>query len=119
MPATSTSKSDSTRLCTSSGRTVGHIVRFVIVHHPQRGTIFLLCTDLTLAPMQILQLYGYRFKIEIGFKQAVHVIGTHAYHFWMSDMKPIRRGTGDQYLHRTTNEYRDAIRRKLLAYHVH
>ena len=100
-------------------RPVGRIVRFVIVHHPLRGTIFLLCTDLTLAPMQILQLYGYRFKIEIGFKQAVHVIGTHAYHFWMSDMKPIRRGTGDQYLHRTTNEYRDAIRRKLLAYHVH
>ena len=100
-------------------RPVGHIVRFVIVHHPLRGTIFLLCTDLTLEPMQILQLYGYRFKIEIGFKQAVHVIGAHAYHFWMSDMKPIRRGTGDQYLHRTTSEYRDAIRRKLLAYHVH
>lgn len=100
-------------------RPVGRIVRFVIVHHPQRGTIFLLCTDLTLEPMQILQLYGYRFKIEIGFKQAVHVIGAHAYHFWMSEMKPIRRGTGDQYLHRTTSEYRDGIRRKLLAYHAH
>jgi hypothetical protein len=100
-------------------RPVGHIVRFVIVHHPQRGTIFLLCTDLTLEPMQILQLYGFRFKIEVGFKQAVHVIGAHAYHFWMSEMKPIRRGTGDQYLHRTTKPYRDAIRRKLLAYHVH
>ena len=100
-------------------RPVGRIVRFVIVHHPQRGTIFLLCTDLTLEPMQILQLYGYRFKIEIGFKQAVHVIGAHAYHFWMSGMKPIRRGTGDQYLHRTTSEYRHGIRRKLLAYHAH
>jgi hypothetical protein len=100
-------------------RPVGRIVRFVIVHHPQRGTIFLLCTDLTLEPMQILQLYGYRFKIEIGFKQAVHVIGAHAYRFWMADMKPIRRGTGDQYLHRTTSEYRDGIRRKLLAYHLH
>lgn len=100
-------------------RPVGRLVRFVIVHHPQRGTIFLLSTDLTLEPMQILQLYGYRFKIEIGFKQAVHVIGAHAYHFWMADMKPIRRGNGDQYLHRTTREYRKAIRRKLLAYHLH
>lgn len=100
-------------------RPVGRIVRFVIVHHPQRGTIFLLCTDLTLEPMQILQLYGYRFKIEIGFKQAVHVIGAHAYHFWMSDMKPIRRGTGDQYLHRTSDDYRAGIRRKFNAYHVH
>jgi uncharacterized protein YifE (UPF0438 family) len=47
------------------------LVRFVIVHHPQRGTIFLLCTDLTLEPLQILTLYGYRFKIELGFRQAV------------------------------------------------
>lgn len=100
-------------------RPVGRMVRFVIVHHPQRGTIFLLCTDITLEPMQILQLYGYRFKIELGFKQAVHVIGAHAYHFWMSDMKPIRRRGGDQYLHRTSGDYRAGIRRKLNAYHVH
>jgi hypothetical protein len=34
----------------------GRLVRFVIVHHPQRGTIFLLCTDLALEPLQILTL---------------------------------------------------------------
>jgi hypothetical protein len=89
------------------------------VRHPQRGTIFLLCTDLSLEPLQILQLYGYRFKIELGFKQAVHVLGAHAYHFWMADMKPIRRGSGDQYLHRTPDDYRAGIRRKLRAYHAH
>jgi hypothetical protein len=100
-------------------RPVAHLVRFVIVHHPQRGTIFLMSTDLTLEPLQILQLYGYRFKIELGFKQAVHVLGAHDYHFWMADMKPIRRGSGDQYLHRTSDDYRAGIRRKLRAYHVH
>ena len=100
-------------------RPVAHLVRFVIVHHPLRGTIFLLCTDLSLAPLEILQLYGYRFKIELGFRQAVHVLGAYAYHFWMADMKPLRRGDGDQYLHRTTDAYRTAIRRKLRAYHVH
>lgn len=100
-------------------RPVARIVRFVIVHHPQRGTIFLLCTDLTLEPMQMLQLYGFRFKIELGFKQAVHVLGTYDYHFWMADMKPIRRGGGDQYLHRASSDYRVGIRRKLRAYHVH
>ena len=99
-------------------RPVGRIVRFVIVRHPQRGTIFLLCTDLTLDPLRILQLYGYRFKIELGFKQAVHVLGAHDYHFWMADMKPIRRGSGDQYLHRTSDDYRAGIRRKLRTYHV-
>jgi hypothetical protein len=100
-------------------RPVGRVVRFVIVHHPTRGTIFLLSTDLTLEPLQILQLYGYRFKIELGFRQAVHVLGAYAYHFWMADMKPVRRGSGDQYLHRTSDTYRDAVRRKLRAYHVH
>jgi hypothetical protein len=100
-------------------RPVGRVVRFVIVRHPQRGTIFLLSTDITLEPMQILQLYGYRFKIELGFRQAVHVIGAYAYHFWMSDMNPLRRRGGDQYLHRKSDDYRDAVRRKLRAYHVH
>lgn len=100
-------------------RPVGHVVRFVIVRHPRRGTIFLLCTDLSLAPLEILQLYGYRFKIELSFRQAVHVLGAYAYHFWMASMKPLHRGDGDQYLHRTSDDYRAAIRRKLRAYHVH
>ena len=69
--------------------------------------------------MQILQLYGYRFKIELGFRQAVHVLGTYAYHFWMAQIKPVRRGSGNQYLHRTSDTYRQAVRRKLRAYHVH
>jgi len=98
---------------------VGRIVRFCIVHHPVRGTIFLLSTDTSLTALEILQLYGYRFKIELGFRQAVHVIGAYAYHFWMLGMKPLRRGSGDQYLHRTSDEYRAAIRRKLRAYHLY
>jgi hypothetical protein len=98
---------------------VGHIVRFLIVHHPVRGTIFLLSTDTSLSALEILQLYSYRFKIELGFRQAVHILGTYAYHFWMLGMKPLRRGAGDQYLHRTSDEYRAAIRRKMRAYHVY
>jgi hypothetical protein len=100
-------------------RPVAKVVRFVIVRHPLRGTIFLLSTDTSLEPLEILQLYGYRFKIELGFRQAVHVIGAYAYHFWMAAMKPLRRGGGDQYLHRTSDAYRAGVRRKLRAYHVH
>jgi hypothetical protein len=100
-------------------RPVGHLVRFVLVRHPNRGTVFLLSTDLELDPIEIIRLYGYRFRIECGFRQAVHVIGTYAYHFWMKDMKPIRRGSGNQHLHRTTDAYRAAVRRKLAAYHAH
>jgi hypothetical protein len=100
-------------------RPAARLVRFVIVCHPHRGTIFLLSTDLTLDPLEILMLYGYRFKIELGFRQAVHVLGAYAYHFWMAGMKPLRRGDGDQYLHRTSQTYRAAIRRKMAAFHAH
>jgi hypothetical protein len=100
-------------------RPAARIVRFVIVCHPNRGTIFLLSTDLTLAPLEILMLYGYRFRIELGFRHAVHVLGAYAYHFWMCGMKPLKRGDGDQYLHRTSDAYRAAIRRKMAAFHVH
>lgn len=100
-------------------RPAGRLVRFVLVRHPHRGAIFLLSTDLTLEPLEILMLYGYRFKIELGFRQAVHVLGAYAYHFWMCGMKPLRRGQGDQYLHRTSAAYRAAIRRKMNAFHLH
>ena len=100
-------------------RPAGRRVRFVIVCHPHRGTIFLLATDLTLEPLEIILLYGYRFKIELGFRQAVHVVGSYAYHFWMAAMKPRRRGQGDQYLHRESQTYRDAVRRKMNVFHLH
>jgi hypothetical protein len=100
-------------------RPAARIVRFVIVCHPHRGTIFLLSTDRTLAPLEILMLYAYRFKIELGFRQGVHVLGAYAYHFWMCGMKPLKRGDGHQYLHRTSHAYRAAIRRKMAAFHVH
>ena len=96
----------------------GRVVRFVLVDHPSRGRMTLLSTDLTLDVSDIIRLYGLRFKIELAYKQAAHVIGTFDYHFWMMDMRPLRRRNGNQYMHRMTEKYRRSIRRKLHAYHV-
>lgn len=98
-------------------RPIRRLARFVLVEHPDRGRILFLCTDLSLNPIEIIRLYSLRFKIELSFKQAVRTLGAYGYHFWMKTMDKIGSHSGDQYLHRKTDPYRDAIRRKLAAYH--
>lgn len=99
-------------------RPVGRLVRFVLVEHPTRGRMILLCSDVDLDPITIIALYGYRFKIEVSFKQALHTLGSYAYHFWMADMTSIsRKRSGDQYLHTRSEEYRRRVFRKIDAFH--
>jgi len=99
-------------------RPAGRLVRFVVVVHPTSGSCILMCTDTSLSAVDIIHLYGLRFKIECGFKQAVRQIGTFAYHFWMKDMTPLRHHNGNQYLHRKSADYRDRVKRKMRAYHA-
>jgi hypothetical protein len=47
----------------------------VAVIHPRRGVILLMSTDRNLTPVEIVRIYGLRFKIELSFKQALHVLG--------------------------------------------
>ena len=98
-------------------RPIGISIRFVVVIHPTRGKCILMSTNLAMSAMEIIYLYGLRFKIEVSFKQAIHTIGAYLYHFWMSTMTPLLRNSKDQYMHHKTEEYRNAIRRKLDAYH--
>lgn len=57
-------------------RPMGQKVRFVLVNHPSRGQMVLLSTDLNLDPLQAIELYGLRFKIEVSFSVTVQSHGT-------------------------------------------
>jgi hypothetical protein len=100
-------------------RPVGHLVRFVIVKHPVRGTLILMTTDTDMDPLDVIVLYSHRFKIETGFRHAIHVLGSYAYHFWMQDMDPIRRRSGNQHLHMKSEHYGRQVRRKMNAYQLY
>ncbi len=81
--------------CNLLWRPAGQLVRFVAVIHPTRGQCLLMSTDTSLSALEIIRIYGLRFKIELAFKQAVRVLGSFSYHFWMKEMKPIRRRQGN------------------------
>ena len=73
----------------------------------------LMTNDWELKPEEAIRLYHARFGIEMSFKALVHTIGGFDYHFWMKGMDKLKRGDGDQYLHRKTNEYREKVRSKM------
>lgn len=56
-------------------RPVRALMRFVLVDHPTRGRSIFITTDLSLPPIEVIRLYGLRFKIELSFKQSLRVLG--------------------------------------------
>ncbi|HBG96424.1 MAG TPA: IS4 family transposase, partial [Chromatiaceae bacterium] len=91
------------------------LVRFVIVIHPHRRRFILISTDLALEAIDIIRLDGLRFKIDVNFKQSIHVFGTFHYHFLMKPTKPPKRRNGNQHLHREPAAYCQAVKHKLHA----
>jgi hypothetical protein len=57
------------------------LLRFVLVKDGAE-TFILIGSDLTMAPEEMVSLYGRRFKIEVTFKMFKHIMGGFCYHFW-------------------------------------
>jgi hypothetical protein len=100
-------------------RSIGKLVRFVWVIHPTRGRWILMTTDTTLTAIQVVQLYGMRFRIELAFKQAIYLVGAFGYHLWMKGMDRIKKCSSGQFLHHKSDQYRKQVIRKMRAYEIY
>lgn len=65
-------------------------LRFVLVKWGDRYSI-LVGTDLTMDATDMIELYGYRFKIECTFREMKQVVGGLSYHFWSKSMPKLKR----------------------------
>jgi hypothetical protein len=66
------------------------LTRFVLVKCGDAKFI-LVSTDVSFTPLQILSLYGYRFKIEVTFRTLKQLLGAFCYHFWSVFMPKLNR----------------------------
>lgn len=66
-------------------------LRFVLVKTESFAPTILVSTSLSLSPTQIIELYSYRYKIEMNFKTLKHTIAGFAYHFWSFYMPKLNR----------------------------
>lgn len=62
-------------------------VLFVLTQLPSGKRIILLSSDLSLTGAEVIEAYGWRFKIEVSFRAIVHLLGGFCYRFWLKSMK--------------------------------
>lgn len=67
------------------------LVLFVLTQLPCGKQIILLSSDTKLTGAEVIEAYGWRFKIEVTFRTFVHVLGGFAYQFWLKLMDPTSR----------------------------
>ncbi len=67
------------------------LVLFVLTQLPCGKRMILLSSDINLTGAEVIEAYGWRFKIEVSFRTLVHLLGGFAYQFWLKLMDPASR----------------------------
>jgi hypothetical protein len=64
---------------------------FVLTQLPCGKQIILLSSDLSLTGAEVIEAYGWRFKIEVSFRTIVQLLGGFGYRFWLKSMETASR----------------------------
>lgn len=62
------------------------LVQFVLTQLPGGKQMILISRDLTLSAQEVIEAYGWRFKIEVCFRTLVHLLGGFCDRFWLLTM---------------------------------
>ena len=89
-------------------------LRFVLTVTGTKTSI-LVSTDLTLSPVQIIQLYSKRFKIECAFRELKQVIGGFGCHFWSKVMPKLQKFKSNDVNHANLENVTDVHARQLIT----
>ena len=76
--------------CEKLGRSYYNKLRFVLVKYDNTKSI-LMSTNLNLSGKEILEAYGFRFKIECTFRELKQVLGGFGYRFWNRKMPKLNK----------------------------
>jgi hypothetical protein len=63
------------------------LVLFVLTQLPNGKQLILLSSDLNLTGQQVIEAYGWRFKIEVTFRTLIQILGGFSYRFWLKSME--------------------------------
>jgi hypothetical protein len=91
-------------------------VQFVLTQLPNGRRLILLSTDLSLSGPEIIAAYGLRFKIEVTFRQLIHLLGGFAYRFWLKGLTTLPTWPGNLILSDYSQTMQTQIARKVEAF---
>lgn len=67
------------------------LVLFVLTQLPSSKQMILLSSDVNLTAQEVIEAYGWRFKIEVSFRTLAQGLGGFSYQFWLKAMTRISR----------------------------
>lgn len=89
---------------------------FVLTQLPNGKQIILLSSDVNLTGQQVIEAYGWRFKIEVSFRTLVHLLGGFGYRFWLKSIETAARWPKNLLLADYPETFQCQVARKVEAF---